>query len=361
MDCRFFGLFFKYMHTWEIQSFGLSGLRLAECPEPEPGPAQVSIRVRSVSLNYRDWLTVDGRYNPKQRLPLVPCSDGAGEVAAVGAGVTKWKPGDRVCGIFAQGWQSGEATRAQASTTLGGPLAGMLRELAVLHEDGVVAVPPHLSFEEAACLPCAAVTAWNAIVGQGRVKAGDTVVIQGTGGVSLFAMQFAKLQGARVMVTSSSDMKLARARSMGADHLWNYVQSPDWEKGVRELTGGVGADHIVEVGGADTLARSLKAIRMGGTISIIGQLTGNETRVSLIPILMRNVRLQGVIVGSRETFESMNRAITLHGLKPAIDSVIPFERAPEAFERMSRGAQFGKIVVAVGESTQRLGFNTVLF
>jgi NADPH:quinone reductase-like Zn-dependent oxidoreductase len=339
------------MKAWQLgsQGFGLENLRLVELADPSPGPGQVLVRIRAISLNYRDWLMVQGKYNPRQRLPLVPCSDGSGEVVALGDGVSRWKVGDRVCPIFAQGWVSGPVTREKVSGTLGGPLDGTLRELGVFPETGLVNVPPHLDYAEAACLPCAGVTAWNAIVEQGGVKAGDTVLVQGTGGVSLFALQFARMHGARVIVTSSSDEKLAFvARELGAWECINYASTPDWEKRVRESTGGTGVDHIVEVGGAGTLAKSLKAIRMGGTISVIGQLSGNTTEISLIPILMQNVRLQGVLVGSRETFENLNRAIATTGLRPVVDGRQRFafeSDVPEAFEVLSRGGHVGKIVV----------------
>lgn len=336
------------MRAFEIQKFGLDNLTLAERPDPQPGHGQVLIRIKAVSLNFRDHLMVAGAYNPKQKLPLIPCSDGAGEVVAVGPGVTRVKAGERVMGAFSQTWIAGEPMRAKLAGTLGGPLDGMLAEQVVLHEEGVTPIPAHLSYEEGAALPCAAVTAWHALVVQGGLKAGDTVLVQGTGGVSIFALQFAKMFGARVIVTSSSDEKLAKAKAMGADGLINYKTTPDWEKPARELTGGVGLDHIIEVGGAGTLGKALKCVRIGGIVHVIGVLSGNApSDFSVIPILMQNVRLQGVLVGSRETFEQMNKAIAQNGLKPAIDRTFPFAEARAAFAHMGAGAHFGKIVVTV--------------
>jgi NADPH:quinone reductase-like Zn-dependent oxidoreductase len=259
--------------------------------------------------------------------------------------VTRVKPGDRVAGIFAQRWLAGEPTREKLSSTLGGPLDGMLTEETVLHEDGLVLVPEHLSWEEAATLPCAAVTAWSALVTQGGVKAGDTVVVLGTGGVSLFALQIAVMHGARVIVTSSRDDKLERVRAMGAWETINYTTVPDWEKKVRELTGGAGADHVVEVGGAGTFAKSVRATRPGGRISLIGVLSGHATEINLNQILMQNIRVQGVIVGSREVFEGLLRAVGAHQLRPVVDRVFPFAEAPAAFSHMAARQHFGKIVI----------------
>ncbi len=336
------------MRAFEIQKFGLDNLTLAERPDPQPGHGQVLIRIRAVSLNFRDHLMVAGAYNPKQKLPLIPCSDGAGEVVAAGPGVTRVKAGDRVMGAFSQTWIAGEPMRAKLAGTLGGPLDGMLAEQVVLDAEGVTPIPAHLSYEEGAALPCAAVTAWHALVVQGGLKAGDTVLVQGTGGVSIFALQFAKMFGARVIVTSSSDEKLAKAKALGADGLINYKTTPDWEKPARELTGGVGLDHIIEVGGAGTLGKALKCVRIGGIVHVIGVLSGNApSDFSVIPILMQNIRLQGVLVGSRETFEQMNKAIAQNGLRPAIDRTFPFAEARAAFAHMGAGAHFGKIVVTV--------------
>ncbi|HSE99217.1 MAG TPA: NAD(P)-dependent alcohol dehydrogenase [Blastocatellia bacterium] len=337
------------MKAFEIQNrFGLDSLTLVERADPVPSPGQVLIKLRAASLNYRDLLMVKGQYNPRQRLPLIPVSDGAGEVAAVGEGVTRVKAGDRVAGNFSQKWIAGEPSKAKLGSSLGGPLDGMLAEYNLLREEGVVHIPAHLSYEEAATLPCAALTAWNSIIATGGMKAGDTLLVQGTGGVSIFALQLAKLAGAQVIVTSSSDEKLKRARELGASHTINYKTTPDWEKQVREITGGVGVDHIVEVGGAGTFAKSLRAIRIGGHISLIGNLSGNVADVSLTSILMQNIRVQGLLVGNREMFEAMNRAIELHQLRPVIDQTFEFERAVEAFTYMESGSHFGKICIRIG-------------
>ena len=337
------------MKAIEIQnSFGLDSLSLVERPDLVPTPFHAVIKLRAASLNYRDLLTVEGKYNPRLRLPLVPLSDGVGEVVAIGEGVTRVKTGDRVAANFSQKWLGGEPARAKLGASLGGPLDGMLTEYRALHEDGLVHVPAHLSDEEAATLPCAAVTAWNSLINMGGLRAGETVLVQGTGGVSLFALQFAKLAGARVVVTSSRDEKLERAKKLGADLGINYAITPDWDKQAKEFTGGAGVDHIIEVGGAGTFGKSLKAIKIGGHIGMIGNLSGNATEVNLILILMQNVRVQGVMVGSRDTFEAMNRAITLHELRPVIDRVFPFDEARQAFEHMKSGSHFGKICIKFG-------------
>jgi NADPH:quinone reductase-like Zn-dependent oxidoreductase len=334
------------VRVFQIQEkFGLENLVAAERPDPVPGPGEVAFKVRAASLNYRDLLMVQGRYNPKQPLPLIPVSDGVGQVTAIGEGVTRVKVGDRIAGNFSQKYISGEPTRAKLGASLGGPIDGMLAQYRVLDQEGVVHVPGHLTDDEAATLPCAALTAWNALITTGNIKAGDCVLVQGTGGVSIFALQLAKMSGARVIVTSSSDQKLERAKSLGADHGINYRTTPDWEKQVKELTGGVGADHIIEVGGAGTFNKSLRAIRIGGQISLIGNLSGNTTEVNLVSILMQNIRVQGMLVGNREGFEAMNRAIELNRLRPLVDKVFPFEESREAFNYMAAGAQFGKICI----------------
>jgi NADPH:quinone reductase-like Zn-dependent oxidoreductase len=334
------------MRAFEIQNkFGLNSLTQVERPDPTAAPYHAVIKVRAASLNYRDLLTIEGKYNPRLPLPLVPLSDGVGEVIAVGDGVTRVKMGDRVAANFSQKWLGGEPARAKLGASLGGPLDGMLTQYRALNEEGLVHVPDHLTDEEAATLPCAAVTAWNSLINMGELSAGETVLVQGTGGVSIFALQFAKLAGARVIVTSSSDEKLERAKKLGADFGVNYTTTPDWDKRAKEITGGIGVDHIIEVGGAGTFGKSLRAIKIGGHIGMIGNLAGNATEVNLVLILMQNLRIQGVMVGSRDTFESMNRAIALHEMRPVIDRVFAFDEARQAFEHMKSGSHFGKICI----------------
>ncbi len=334
------------MRAYEIRdAFGIDALVVSEKPDPEPGPGQALIRIRAVSLNFRDLLVVKGDYSRKLPLPMTPCSDCAGEVAAVGPGVTRVKPGDRVAGIFMQTWIDGEVTEAKAKSALGGTINGVLSDSVILSENGVVKFPAHLSFEEASTLPCAGVTAWHALISEGQIKSGDTVLTLGSGGVSLFAIQFARMMGARVIATSSSDEKLTRLLAMGASDGINYRTTPDWDKRVRELTG-AGVDHIVEVGGAATLPRSFKAVRMGGRISLIGNVGGGG-EVNPVPLLMKNVRMQGIFVGSREMFEAMNAAIEQRQMRPVVDRVFDFDQARQAMHYMEEGAHFGKICIRV--------------
>jgi NADPH:quinone reductase-like Zn-dependent oxidoreductase len=326
---------------------GLDGLAPDDLPSPAPGQGEVLVRVRAVSLNYRDLLVIKGSYSRNLPLPMVPCSDGAGEVAAVGPGVTGFKPGDRVAGCFFSGWNSGPLTEAAGKTALGGAVDGMLVEEKVLPAEGLVAIPGHLSFEQAATLPCAGVTAWNALVESGGVRPGETVLVQGTGGVSLFALQFARMAGAGVIATSSRDDKLQRARDLGAMAGINYKTTPEWGNAVRALAGGSGVDHVVEVGGAGTLGQSLKAVKVGGHVALIGVLSG-VGEANLTPILMKNVRVQGIYVGSRAMFEAMNRAIDAHRLQPVVDRVFPFDQARQAYAHLESGGHFGKVVIRVG-------------
>lgn len=334
------------MKAWQITEFtGPTGLRCVELPDPKPGPGEVLVKMRAVSLNYRD-LGATKRGRPGNlALPFTVCSDGAGEVVEVGDGVAKWKAGDRVTPCFFQDWPAGGMTREVMKTALGGALPGVLSDHALVREGGLVRMPDALSFEEAATLPCAAVTAWHALIVRGRLEGGQVVLTLGTGGVSLFALQIAKMHGARVIITSGSDEKLARARELGADETINYKTIPDWERRVFELTKKSGADHVIELGGAGTLQKSLDAVSYGGRVSLIGVLTGFEGLVNPWPVIARSVTVQGIYVGSREMFEEMNRAIVQNGLKPVIDRVFEFGEAPAAFEHMAAGRHFGKIVV----------------
>lgn len=327
-------------------AFGLENLHVTELPDPVPGPGQVVVRVRACSLNYRDLVVTKGGYGRAVTVPLTPLSDGAGEVLRVADGVTRVKPGDRVCGIFMQRWLEGGPDEEKAASAMGGAIDGMLAEQVCLEAAGLVHVPEHLSWEEAATLPCAAVTAWNALFHSGNLKPGETVLVQGTGGVSLFAMQFAKMAGARVIATSSSEAKLERLRAMGADAVINYVATPEWDKPARAFTGGLGVDHVVEVGGARTLSMSVKATRRGGHIALIGVLAG-AGEMDPRPIMLKSIRLQGIYVGSRQMFEEMNRAISRAQLKPVIDRVFAFGEAAEAMRYQETGAHFGKIVIRV--------------
>jgi NADPH:quinone reductase-like Zn-dependent oxidoreductase len=335
------------MKVWQIQSFGIDKLALVDLPQPRPGRGEVLVKVHAVSLNYRDLLMVRGHYNPKMAVPRIPCSDGAGEVVAVGEEVTSTSPGQRVAGIFMQHWLDGPPTAESSRGALGGDIDGMLAEYVVLPQNGVVPIPEHLSYSEAATLPCAGVTAWNALENAAQVKPGDVVMIQGTGGVSIFALQFAKVVGATVLGTSSSDEKLERAKAMGLDAGLNYRQSPDWAKWVLKETGNRGADLIVEVGGAGTFAQSLQAVRFGGTVAQIGVLSPSEQPLPIAPILHRQVRIHGVYVGSRAHFEAMNRAITANRMRPVVDRIFAFGEARDALNALQEAHHFGKIVIQV--------------
>jgi NADPH:quinone reductase-like Zn-dependent oxidoreductase len=330
-------------------SFGLDHLRVSERPTPEPGRGQVLLRMLSASLNYRDLLMARGQYNPKQRLPLVLASDGVGEVAQVGAGVDRVQVGDRVSPIFAQAWLGGEPTRERLRSTLGGPYDGTLSEFMVVNAESVVRVPAYLTDDEAATLPCAALTAWSALVTYGNASAGGTVLTQGTGGVSIFAVQLGRVLGLRVIATSSSAEKLARLRELGAAELIDYAADPAWGATARQLTGGAGVDQVIEVAGGKSLAESVKATRPGGQVSVIGILGGSTSDLNLTPLFMQNIRLQGVFVGHRDGFEAMNRAFAEHRLRPVIDRVYPLADTRAALEHLASGAHFGKICIRIAE------------
>jgi NADPH:quinone reductase-like Zn-dependent oxidoreductase len=331
------------------KDFSIESLTFDEIEIPQPEPGQVLVAIKAVSLNYRDLLVVTGRYSPNLPRPLVIGSDGAGEVVAVGEGVRKFSPGDRVVASFFQNWSRGGIDRDAAPSALGGSIDGVLTTARVFDEHGLVPIPAHLSYEEAATLPCAAVTAWNALVSTAHVKSGDTVLLLGTGGVSIFGLQFAAMQGARAIITSGSDEKLARVKSLGASDTINYKKTPEWQKEVMRLTESRGVDVVVEVGGAGTLPRSFRSVRPGGQISLIGVLTGIADSLNLGPVIHSAIRLQGIYVGSVEMFEAMNRAIVTHKLKPVIDRTFEFAQTREAIRYMESAQHFGKIVIRVAE------------
>ena len=325
---------------------GIDSLELHDVPAPVPERGQILVRMRAASLNYRDLNVAAGRA-ARGTLPanLVPLSDGAGEVVQIGPGVSRVKVGDRVAGLFMQTWLGGEIESSHIDSSRGGSIDGVLAEHVLFDQDGVVTLPEHLSFEEGATLPCAGVTAWNALYAGRPLRTGETVLVLGTGGVSIFALQFAHAAGARVIATSSSDEKLARAMALGAGDGVNYKQHPEWHERVLALTGGRGVDHVVEVGGAGTLGRSVEATRLGGQVHLIGVLTGGE--INPTPILRRNIVLRGIYVGSRQMFEAMNATIRLHRLRPVIDRVFPFDAAREAYRYMATQQHVGKVTIRI--------------
>ena len=330
-------------------SFGIENIHLRERELADLDSHEIRIAMKAASLNFRDYLMVTGNYNPKLRLPMVPLSDGAGEVVAVGKSVTRFKVGDRVMPTFSQNWIAKRPVSDDLrKSTLGGPLDGTACEIMQLPEWAAVEIPEGLSYAEAATLPCAALTAWSSLVTMNQAKPGEYVVVLGTGGVSIFALQFAKMLGCKVIATSSSDDKLKKAEELGADYIINYKEKPDWAKEVRKITKMQGADHIIEVGGAGTLEQSIRAVRMDGVISLIGILAGSSKELNLLPILMQNVRMQGILVGGREAFEDMCRAVTANGLKPAIDKTFGFAELQDSIRYLKSGSHFGKVVVEVG-------------
>lgn len=332
------------MKAWQVaREWSIDGMDIVDLPEPQPGPGQVAVRMRAASVNYRDLLTVQGK-GGVTRLPLIPFSDGAGEVVAVGDGVSRVALGDRVCPLFFQSWFDGRPDGVSRRLSLGGTRPGVLQEIMLLDADGVSRMPAHLSFQEAATLPCAALTAWRALFDEARLQPGETVLVQGTGGVSIFALQFAKLAGATVIVTSSSDEKLARAKALGADHTINYRAVPDWGKSASDWAGG-GVNHVVEVGGERTFQQSLEAARVDGNILVIGVLSGFSQQIMIPSLFAKNLHVTGLSVGSRRMFEDMTAAIERNRLKPVIDRVFAFDAVPDALRLMQQGAHFGKIVV----------------
>lgn len=334
------------MKAYEIQDdFGFDNVKMVEREVPEPGSGEVRVDVNAVSINYRDIMMIRGEYNPNQELPLVPFCDACGEVVETGAEVERFDVGDRVAPIFAQKWRDGEISLEMRNSTLGGPLDGTLAEKQTFDEEGLVSVPEHLTDEEAATLTCAGVTAWNALTTGDSLEPGETVLLLGTGGVSMFSLQFAKTMGARVIMTSSSDEKLEEVRKMGADETINYESTPDWDDAVMDLTDGEGADRVVEVGGAGTLQKSLDAAALGGHVSIIGVLSGVSGDLAVTSALMKGLTMKGILVGSRRDFEDMNRALDQNELRPYVDRVFPFDEAVEACRYQEAGKHMGKVVV----------------
>lgn len=330
-------------------SFGLENIHLRERELKPLGDYEIRIGIKAVSLNFRDYLMVTGNYNPKLKLPLVPLSDGAGEIIETGKCVTRFTKGERVMPSFSQNWIAKRPhSDDMRKSTLGGPLDGTAREMMDVPEWAAVAIPESLSYAEAATLPCAALTAWSSLVTMNQARPGEYVVVLGTGGVSIFALQFAKMLGCKVIATSSSDAKLKRAEELGADFLINYKTKPEWAKEVRKITKMRGADHIIEVGGAGTLEQSMRAVRMDGVVSLIGILAGSSKELNLLPILMQNVRMQGILVGGREALEDMCRAVAENKMKPIVDKTFGFSELNAALAYLKSGSHFGKVVVEVG-------------
>lgn len=338
------------MRAYRFHAFGLENLTLESLDPPRPGPAEIVVDVKHFSLNYRDLLVIKGLYNPKLRLPAVPISDGAGVVSSVGPGVTRVRVGDHVISHFVSGWLDGPFRQQYLATTLGAPAAGLAAEQVLLPAEAVVPVPKGYDFAQAATLPIAALTAWSALRTVSHVRPGQTVLTLGTGGVSIFALQLAKAMGARLIITSSSDQKLARARQLGADCAINYETTPEWDQAVLDFTAGEGVDLTVETAGPGTLDRSMKATRAGGTIALLGALTGRQGAITTGLILMKRLHVAGIMVDSRAAFEALSRFLVEHRIEPVIDRRFSFEQLPEAFRRMEAGEHFGKIVVAVGQT-----------
>ncbi len=336
----------KTMRCIEAGDFSIEALKLGQRPVPKPRRGEILVRIKAASLNYRDYAILMQKYMASLQLPYVPASDACGEVVEIGEEVTRFKVGDRVTPVYTQGWHDGYPTPAQRTTrTLGAPLSGVLQDYVVVPAEDAVSVPAHLSDGEAATLPIAALTAWSTLQ-EGGIKAGDTVLVQGTGGVALFAAQFAKMMGARVVALSSSDEKLARVKKLGADVGINYRARPAWGAAVKEATQGRGVDIVVETAGA-TMEQSLASLAFGGFIGIVGFVAGMKAEIALRTIIGPMIRIQGIAVGSRARFEAMNRAIGQHKLKPVVDSTFPLEKAADAFRHMEQGKHFGKIVIGL--------------
>jgi len=336
------------MRAWQINPrFGLDNLRCVPIISHALKDHEVRVKIRACSLNYRDLLVAKGFYNPSQPLPLIPLSDGAGEVVEVGPQVHDLKIGDRVCGLFSQTWLQGRVFEGAQKTTLGSPLAGMLREEGVFNEQGLIKFPSYLNFEEASTLPCAALTAFNALAFEAQVKPGDIILLEGTGGVSIFALQFARALGCSTIMSSSQNSKLEKCKALGADHVINYREDPDWAQSVLKISNGRGVDTVLEVGGAKTFNQAVQATRRGGSVCVIGIVSGASGPIDLVPILMKQIRVLGVFVGSRAVFESMNRVLEHSAIHPVISKVFAFDQAPAAFAYLESGQHMGKVVITM--------------
>lgn len=337
------------MRAWQLLgNFGIANLKMTELPNAPLGARDVRVKIHACSLNYRDLMVVRGEYNPRQTLPLIPVSDGAGEVIEIGSDVVDFKIGDRVCGTFSQRWCHGTASDETFKHTLGSPIDGVLSESRVFDESGLIRFPDHLSYLEAATLPCAGVTAFNAMTYHAQLKAGESVLIEGTGGVSIFSLQFAKAFGLNVILTSKSDEKLAKANAIHPIKGINYLKNDQWHKAVMDLTNGDGVDAVIEVGGSRTISKAIQSVKRGGTICVIGVLTGaQDETLDLRPLLMGSIRLQGIFVGGKTVFTAMNRVIAHAKIKPVIDRVFKFSEAPQAFSYLASGDHFGKVCIAV--------------
>ena len=334
------------MRAWQIDRFGLDNLTMVDRADPVPGPFEVLVRIHAVSLNYRDRPVVEGKAIPKLSLPFVPASDASGAVAKVGPGVTRFEPGDRVMSHYVPRWLDGDGRSDGDYRTAGGPLPGVLAEYVVFHEQSLVRPPAAFTHEEAATLPVAAVTAWSALFGDVPLRPGETVLVEGTGGVSIFALQFATAAGGRVIVTSSSDEKLARAKALGAIEGINYTRYPEWEKKALELTAGRGVNHVIEVVGGRNTRRAVASLARGGHLAIVGIMEAASVEFDTLPFMLRRQVAHGILVGSRRQFEATVRALDATGIRPIIDRVYPFDQARAAFDRLVAGP-FGKVVIAV--------------
>ena len=334
------------MRAYQLPEFGPEKLELTELPQPDLGVDQVRVRMRAASVNYRDFMIASGWYNPNLQLPLIPFSDGAGEVAELGRDVSGLSVGDRVTSLFWPRWRTGPATWETRSASTGCELPGVLAEEVVVHADHVCRFPDYLSYAEAATLPCAALTAWVGLHRAGNIRPGHKVLVQGTGGVSLFALQLAKAIGARVIIISSSDEKLERARQLGADEGINYGEVPEWGARVAELSGG-GVDTVIEIGGGGTLGQSMDALALNGSVALIGALAGAENQLNLFSVVGKNAHLHGITVGNLEDYESMLAVMTENAIRPVISETFPFERAGDAIQAIAAGQHFGKLVIEI--------------